>query len=58
MITKAVLEGLSVKTGLEYAAEVKQADQIQHRVGKILLGLSKHTRGSDQRRASSKHDVN
>ena len=63
MITKAVLEGLSVKTGeklwdtmirptLEYAAEVwgggiwKQADQIQHRVGKILLGLSNSTPGA------------
>ncbi len=62
MILKAVIEGLSVKTGeklwhsmirptLEYATEVwggdiwKQADQIQHRVGKTLLGLSKNAAG-------------
>jgi hypothetical protein len=62
MITKAVIEGLSVKTGeklwdtmlrptLKYAAEVwgggiwKQAEQIQHKVGKILLGLSNNAAG-------------
>ena len=62
MITKAVIEGLSVKTGeklwdtmirptLDYAAEVwgggdwKQAEQIQNRVGRTLLGLSKNDAG-------------
>jgi hypothetical protein len=60
LVTKAVIEGLSIKTGeklwesmirpvLEYAAEVwgggdwEQAEQIQSKVGKILLGLSKNT---------------
>ena len=62
MITKTVIEGLSVKTGeklwesmlrpvLEYAAEAwgdgdwKQAEQIQDKVGRTLLGLSKNTPG-------------
>jgi len=60
LITKTVIEGLSVKTGeklwesmlrpvLEYAAEAwgdgvwKQAEQIQDKVGRTLLGLSKNT---------------
>ena len=58
MITKAVIEGLSVKTEkrwdtmlrptLEYAAEIwggKQAEQVQNKVGKTLLGLSNSTAG-------------
>jgi hypothetical protein len=62
LITKATIEGLSIKTGeklwetmlrfvLEYAAEVwgggawKEAEQIQDKVGRILLGLSKNTPG-------------
>jgi len=62
LITKTVIEGLSVKTGeklwesmlrpvLEYAAEAwgdgdwKQAEQIQDKVGRTLLGLSKNTPG-------------
>ena len=62
LITKTVIEGLSVKTGeklwesmlrpvLEYAAEAwgdgdwKQAEQIQDKVGRTLLDLSKNTPG-------------
>ena len=59
MITKAVIEGLSVKTGeklwdtmlrptLEYAAggaDWKQAEQVQNKVGKTLLGLCNSTAG-------------